>query len=309
MLRPFFQLTAFLSALVFSAHIAMAQMPSSSDIDWAWDAFADNEDRQALDILERAANAGDAASQTMIAWAYEIGKVLPRDTQQAIYWYQEAAIQDHPEAFSSLGLMYYYGREDLSVDYNIAAAYYEAGMALDDPESFSFLGYMYQQGDGVPQDYTRAAELYLRAADLGDGYGAAQYGWLLREGLGVAVDNVAARDYYQRALDEGYEAAYDDLAHMLHRGLGGEVDLQKALNLYILAIENDVPYGGIGAAYLILENPEEFPDPVMGLSLCYWAIENAEADYVAEYREDCDYWEQDFKPEEIARAHQMMSQY
>ena len=309
MLTHFLRLIAVLTALSFSTTSALAQMPTSSEIDWAWGAFTDNNDPEALAILQRAANAGDPYSQTMIAWAYEIGKVLPRDTERAIFWYQEAAIQGHAEAYSSLGLMYYYGREDLPVDYALAAGYYEAGMELNDPESFSFLGYMYQQGQGVPQSDSRAAELYRRAADLGDGYGMAQYGWLLREGRGVPVDEFAARRYYQMALDEGYEGAYDDMGHMLHRGLGGPVDLDEALRYYILAIDNDIAYGGIGASYLILENPNEFPDKIMGLSLCYWAEANADADDVAEYREDCAYWERDFTTAEMARARQLSAQY
>lgn len=304
MIRRFLiALTTF--SMLAAAPLHAQVMPDSAEIDWAWNAFLDGDHGEAFDILMQAAEAGDAPSQAMMGWAFEIGKAVPENTQEAIRWYQLAALQDYGDAYSSLGLMYYYGRSDLEQDYAIAEAYYEAGITVNDPESYSFLAYMFQEGHGVQQDFRRAADLYQSGADFGDGYGASQLGYLFREGLGVVKDEIRARELYQRAIDLDYEYAYADLGHMMHRGLGGPEDLDQALDLYVRAIELDVPYGGIGGSYLILENLDLYPDPVMGLSLCFWAVENASVENQQGYKEDCDFWAVDFNPEDIARAYQL----
>lgn len=82
---------------------------------------------EAIRWLQEPATLGVATAQTALAWALIMGK---QDYQAAIKWFAAAAEQDHAEAVSALGSMYY-------------------------------------DGTGVERDLEKSQALYKRGCDLG----------------------------------------------------------------------------------------------------------------------------------------------
>ena len=78
-----------------------------------------------------AAEAGDAIAQFFVGGAFNMGKGVPVDYEQARVWYEKAAAQGHTSSVSSLGRLAQYGR-------------------------------------GQPPSYRRARELFQQAIDMGN---------------------------------------------------------------------------------------------------------------------------------------------
>jgi uncharacterized protein len=152
--------------------------------------------------VERAAGAGDATSQGMLARAYLEGRdrpmdgprgqqwaeraiaqgyvaakaylgrallngeVLPPDLRRAEALLQEAAEAGHSAAQTDLGRAYLTG-SPLSPDPEAGLRWLEAAIDQGSSSAMTVLGYAYWNGDGVPQDRAKAQELLNRAAELG----------------------------------------------------------------------------------------------------------------------------------------------
>ena len=105
---------------------------------------------------------------------YIYGRGVPRDHEQAMYWFSRAAEQGEAMA-----------------QYNIA--------------------YMHLSGLGVPQDYQQAAYWYTKAAELGHTDAQVDLGVLYANGWGVSRDYVQAYLWWSLAADQGNHTAGDYL--------------------------------------------------------------------------------------------------
>ena len=68
--------------------------------------FAEDQD---IDQLRQAAEQGHAEAQNGLGLAYEDGRGVPQDQQEAAKWYRKAAGQGHAGAQYQIGGMYYKG--------------------------------------------------------------------------------------------------------------------------------------------------------------------------------------------------------
>lgn len=57
-------------------------------------------------IMQRLADLGHVDAEFNLGVAYQLGRGLPRDLEQAIYWYRRAAIAGNVDARYNLGLLY-----------------------------------------------------------------------------------------------------------------------------------------------------------------------------------------------------------
>ena len=62
-----------------------------------------------IELLEKAAEQGDAMAQLDIAFCYNNGKGVEQCYSKAAYWYEKAAEQGLPKAQHNLGFSYYNG--------------------------------------------------------------------------------------------------------------------------------------------------------------------------------------------------------
>jgi TPR repeat protein len=85
---------------------------------------------EAMRWYRMAADQGDAAAQTNIAWLYQNGWGVEQDYGEAMRWYRMAADQGYAPAQNNIG-------------------------------------WLYKNGRGVAQDYSEAMRWYRKAADQG----------------------------------------------------------------------------------------------------------------------------------------------
>jgi TPR repeat protein len=145
---PWKQLVPLLfSALALVPAIAQTPAPQTVSVDPA---------------LVAKANAGDAASQVLVAESYAAGKGVARDSKQlaadykqAAAWYREAADQGHAGAQIHLAELYRDGR-GVARDMAQAAAWYRKAAELGDAGAQGTLGMLYSMGQGVPHDDVEA---------------------------------------------------------------------------------------------------------------------------------------------------------
>ena len=186
------------------------------------------------------ANAGDAYSQYLVAYAYDKGVGVPKDPVQADKWYRKAAEAGYPRAMARLGAMYALGRGGLPKDDVQAVIWFrkaaEAGQAL----AMSNLGHMYAAGrGGLAQDESEAVIWYRKAAEAGDAFGMTDLGDMYAAGRGgLAQDDSQAVIWYRKAAEFDNVRGMTDLGDMYAAGRGGLAkDDVEAVNWFRQAAE------------------------------------------------------------------------
>lgn len=103
------------------------------------------------------ANAGDATAQVQVGEAYEAGKGVARDPNQAAAWYRKAADQKSISAELHLAELYRDGDgKKFPRDVVQAAAWYRKAAEQGDPGAQGTLGMLYTLGQGVPRSDVEA---------------------------------------------------------------------------------------------------------------------------------------------------------
>lgn len=152
--------------------------------------------REAMPMLQHAANAGSAEGAHRLALLYAQGADgIPRDDARALALFEKAAAAGHVRAEINAGMLYFYGR-GTPKDLVRARAWLEKAAAQNDPYALYALGRAMEESDGPAlADPVRAADLYKRAAQQGHTFAALRYGLALAEGNGVRKDLVAAQQW------------------------------------------------------------------------------------------------------------------
>ena len=189
------------------------------------------------------ADSGNAEAQYWLGRIYDDGRLLPKDAEKSLHWYQKSAEQGYAPAEYFRCLMQA-NREELesercmrrAAEKGVPEAQFWIGVGYDQNQWFGItdkqealkwfkqaaehgyvdaeveLGRCYEDGDGVEQNYTLAADWYRRAAehvpDLGGaGQGRNYLGNLYMAGLGVPKDYVQAYKWFSLAGTERNLAA------------------------------------------------------------------------------------------------------
>jgi len=143
---------------------------------------------------------GHAHAQYNLGIMYQDGAGVAQSDEEAVKWYQLAAVQGLPGSQSNLGLMYQNGtgvaqnHEEAVKWYQLAA---DQGYAL----AQSNLGFMYQNGTGVAQDHEEAVKWYQLAADQGYALAQANLGFMYQTGTGVAKSRAQAAKWFRLATE------------------------------------------------------------------------------------------------------------
>lgn len=215
--------------------------PGNADAEaWLGAVLADRgRTREAVQMLQHAANAGSAEGAHRLALLYAQGADgIPRDDARALALFEKAAAAGHVRAEINAGMLYFYGR-GTSKDLVRARAWLEKAAASNDPYALYALGRAMEESNGAAlADPVRAADLYKRAALQGHTFAALRYGLALAEGNGVRKDLVAAQPWLLYAEKYGVpeaSLAMGDLAASttnLRDKAGAIKILQTAANWY-----------------------------------------------------------------------------
>jgi TPR repeat protein len=224
--------------------------------------------QQEFSALKQQATIGDAAAQCGLGRMYALGKGVPRDYAQAIFWFRKAAEQGDAHAQYDLGVSYHNGQGVLQ-DYAQAALWYRKAAEQGDVDAQYNLGVWYEEGEnqGVPQDdtqvafwrrkirawrayinsvdfhnsehwrCTKAAFWYRKAAEKGDADAQYALGDLYDSDQGGLQDYEQAAFWYRKAADQGNSNAEYKLGNLYLDGDGVPQDATEAAAWYRKAAE------------------------------------------------------------------------
>ena len=148
------------------------------------------------------------------------------------------AVNGDVESQYVLGLLYYFGQNDLKVD-KVKSAYW-MGKAADqghhDAQFYS--GKMHHEGDGVERNMENAFDRYVESAEQGNSDAQFTLGHMYVVGDGVEVNYEIAAYWFEKAAMQGNAAAQNNLGLMYERGDGVPEDHKMAVYWYEQAAAN-----------------------------------------------------------------------
>jgi TPR repeat protein len=222
-------------------------------------------DREALRLIQRAADAGSAEGAHRLALILAQGLAgTTRNDARAYELFLKAASAGHARAQLNLGILFLRG-QGVARDLVQARAWLEKAAAGGDPLALYALGRaMDESSDQAPADPVRAADLFRRAAEKGHMLAALRYGLALSEGTGLKRDPVTAQRWLILAQENGVPEAALALGDMAARTpasrdkAANERIVQSALSWYQVAAHGGVPsaqfklanayFAGVGVA-------------------------------------------------------------
>jgi hypothetical protein len=191
---------------------------------------------EALRWFQKAALNGYAPAQVNLAVMYANGWGTPRNYGVALQWLKAASEQHYAVADYNLGLLYMQGT-GVRRDYSEALRWFQTAAEGGDSWAQTNLGYLFDQGLGVPANAATAAFWYGKAAHAGNALGKFNLGDMYLRGEGVAQSDIEAFRWFQEAADQGHTGARIKLAYMYAQGRGTKRDLEYAYVLLTAASE------------------------------------------------------------------------
>ena len=188
--------------------------------------------KDAIALVRRAAEDGDAGAQLALGLAYETGEGTPRDETEAVAWYRRAAEQGSGEAAYALGRMLAQGRGS-NRDAEQALQWYRRAAQAGVPEAENNLGFFHERGQGVPADRDRALAWYRRAAERGLAVAQANLGVLY--GFGQGGSQAEAARWLRAAALQGDGQGQASLGLLYANGFGVPKDPVEAYAWFHLA--------------------------------------------------------------------------
>lgn len=220
--------------------------------------------RQAI----RACAAAVAADPENARLNYQMGRVLDiaERFDEALSFYQRAALGRHVKALSSIGFMYRTAR-GLTRDFGKAAEYYYLAALEGLPVARLALAKLYEEGWGVPQSYDQAYYWYKLAAE--DGFAPAIDGLavMYERGWGVAADPKEAARYHRMAAALGFGNAMSNMGKLYADGEGVPQDFDEAVRWFSEATEEGNAYAPYHWAGLLRSGKGVPKDPQRALAL------------------------------------------
>lgn len=144
-----------------------------------------------INELKIKANQGDRAAQYQLGLAYDLGRGVSKNQNEAASWYRKAAEQNEAAAQNSLGSMFQYG-EGVAQDNAEAVRWYQKAADQGYGEAYTNLGYMYDGGLGVKPDHAIAVKLYQNGVEKGSLNAMLNLGVSFWRGEGTPKDLVQA---------------------------------------------------------------------------------------------------------------------
>jgi len=176
---------------------------------------------EAAKWLRKAAEQGDASTQSRLGSLYYYGLGVPQDYEEALRWYRKAAEQGDAAAQFMLGTTYYYG-QGVPQDHAEAVKWYRKAAEQGHASAQYWLGVAFSKGQGVPQDYAQAVKWIQLAAEQGNAPAQFRLGLTHMLGQGVPQDYIQAHKWLNLATSRA--SAEETKEYGSHRdGIGTEM--------------------------------------------------------------------------------------
>jgi len=225
--------------------------------------------KQALPLLEKAANQGQIDAINHLGYMYDNGlEGVEENNERAVEWYKKGVEKGNSDSMERLANIYYY-EDDVECDYKELVQLCEKSIAITEKESkdkgydyfisndcYTILGDCYVSGTGVQKNEQKAFELYSKDNLM---TGLSRQGDCYRFGIGVQKNKEKAFRCYYDAADGGSWYNRYDLAVIYEEGELVKKDVKKAFKIY-----KDL-------ADVVMESNtlQDWADPVISLAKCY----------------------------------------
>lgn len=204
-------------------------------------AYADQDYKKALAILEPLAAVGNPQAQKILGVMHEHGHGVEANATEAMKWYLLAAKQGDPEVQHQVGANYFHGR-GVEADQQKAATWW--GRAADSGQAdaqFDLALLYFRGGAKVAKDSAKAVGLFQLAAEQGHGQAQYSLGVMHAAGRGVEQDYDAALLWFKRAAAQGVAKAQFNLGVFYENGYGVKQDPATARQWYERAAAQGLP--------------------------------------------------------------------
>jgi len=135
---------------------------------------------------------------------YQNGKGVPKNIDQAIYWFEKAAMKKNKNALYHLAMILI---KQETKDYETIAKLLKQAADQDHAHAQYNLAVMYQKGDGVEKNLDTAFYYYEKAANANLPIAQYNLGMMYFEGKVVEKNEPKAKELWQKAADQGLEVA------------------------------------------------------------------------------------------------------
>jgi len=191
------------------------------------------QDNDLIEYYQLLAGKGDVQAQVGLGQLhYQGGRGIPRDPQQALYYFLQAAESGNAVAMAFLGKIYLEGNEEVAASNETALKYFKKASALNNPVGQSGLGLMYLHGKGVEKDTKKALEYFSKAAEQSWPDGQLWLGNMYYNGWEVSRDYKMSSKYYNLASQSGHILGFYNLADMHATGTGVLRSCPTAVEFY-----------------------------------------------------------------------------
>ncbi len=183
--------------------------------------------QEAINMLTRAADGGDAEAMMGLASFYEQGLGVPRDLTKAMEWFEKAAAKNFPAAYYQLGLAYEAGKGG-QADREKALANFQKAADLKVAEAPYKLASLAMASTPAKPDEKKALD-HLKAGGVTGAKALETIGTFFENGVGVTPNYTTAFNWYKKAAEEGLPEALFRLGTCYETGFGTKTNPQEAI--------------------------------------------------------------------------------
>jgi uncharacterized protein len=151
-----------------------------------------------------AAKQNHTESEYYVGLYFQNGKGVEKDIDQAIFWFEKAAMKKDKNALYHLAMILI-KQEDK--DFKLIASLLDQAAQLEHPNAQYNLAVMYHKGDGLKMDLDKAFYWYEKASDKNIAMAQYNLGMMYFEGIVVEKNEIKAKELWQKAADQGLEVA------------------------------------------------------------------------------------------------------
>lgn len=127
------------------------------------------DEKYALELYSQAAALGHIELARILGHCYEVGEIVPQDSNLSIHYYTQAALGGDPESMLAMCAWYLVGSEPfLPKDELEAFEWAKRSAQCNFVKAQYALGNFYEKGVGCEKDLNQSQEWYKRAAEGGD---------------------------------------------------------------------------------------------------------------------------------------------
>ncbi|MCK5843743.1 MAG: sel1 repeat family protein, partial [Victivallales bacterium] len=179
-----------------------------------------SEDAEAVKWLRKAAKGGSVEAIAKLAYRYENGKGVEKNSKKAFEYYNMAAGAGLPMAQSKLGDFFAFGYPGVERDIPEAKKWYARAALGKNAKALFYLGTFALQGIGEKRDVVKAAKLFILGARMGEPHAQYNLAKFHLKGEGVPKDLAVAAYWFRKAALQGDPKAQRELAFCLIQGKG-----------------------------------------------------------------------------------------